>query len=136
MYVINNYYYDHDLWYTANSRLILTPDTVHSCPGETVTFTCAVSDGDRLYWEVDYSDPSWSDVSTLRYSVTDNQGKIIPHTNNVGHTFKFNLTDNTHLTSTATTAVVQEMYGTKIYCRDAVKNQANAVIYDSGMNLK
>ena len=93
-----------------------------------MTFTCAVTDRDRLYWEVDYSDSSWSDVSTLRYSVTDNLGKIIPHTNNVGHTFKFNLTDNTHLTSTATTTVVQEMNGTKVYCRDAVNNRADAVI--------
>ena len=94
-----------------------------------MTITCALTNGDRLYWEVDYSDPSWSDVSTQRYSVTDNQGKIIPHTNNVGHTIQFNLTDNTHLTSTATTTVVQEMNGTIIYCRDEVNNRANAVIY-------
>ena len=107
----------------------LTPDIVHPCPGETVTLTCVVTDGDRLYWEVDYSDSSWSDVSTQRYSVTDNQGKIIPYTNNVGHTIKFNLTDNTHLTSTASTTVVREMNGTRIYCRDAVNNGANAVIY-------
>ena len=101
-----------------------------------MTFTCAVTNGDRLYWEVDYSDPGWSDVSTLRYSVTDNQGKIIPHTNNVGHTIKFNLTDNTDLTSTATTTVVQGMNGTRIYCRDTANTQANAVIYVSGMNLQ
>ena len=71
-----------------------------------MTFTCVVTNGDRLYWEVDYSDAEWSDVLTQRYSVTDNQGKSFTHKNYVGHIFKFNLTDNTHLTSTATTTVV------------------------------
>ena len=94
-----------------------------------MTFTCVVTNGDRLYWEVDYSDPSWSDVSTQRYSVNNSLGIIIPHTNNVGHIFKFNLTDSTHLTSTATTTVVQEMNGTKVYCRDEANYRVNAVIY-------
>ena len=113
----------------------LTPKETYSCPGETVTFTCAVTNGDRLYWRIDYFDPSFSDVSRQRYLATDKQGDTKRVTNNVGYTFVFNLTSNSPLISTTTTNVSHQLSGTQVYCEDIVSAQAASVIHVvEGMN--
>ena len=50
-------------------------------------------------------------------------------TNNVSHTFVFNLTSNSPLTSTATTTVSHQLSETQVYCEDTVPNLAVSVIH-------
>ena len=107
----------------------LTPKVTYSCPGERVTFTCVVTSGDRLYWEVDYFDPSFSDVSKQRYLEKDKKGDPMMVTNNVGHTFVFNLTSNSPLTSTASTTVSHQLSETQVHCEDKLSNLAVSVIH-------
>ena len=94
-----------------------------------MTFTCNVTNGDRLYWEVDYADSSYSDVSRQRYLATDQPGREISVTNNVGHRFDFTLTSNSPLTSIATTTVSNQLSGTQIVCKDQALIQAASVIH-------
>ena len=96
-----------------------------------MTFTCVVtSNGDKLYWEVDYANSSYSNVSRQRYVyfTTDQQGRAISVTNNVEHTFEFTLTSNSPLTSTATTTVSNQLSGTQILCVDQALSHAASVV--------
>ena len=94
-----------------------------------MTFTCNVTDGDRLYWEVDYADSSYSDVSRQRYLATDQPGREISVINNAGHRFDFTLTANSPLTSIATTTVSNQLSGTQVVCEDQFSIQAASVIH-------
>ena len=94
-----------------------------------MTFTCNVTDGDRLYWEVDYANSSYSDVSRQRYLATDQPGREVSVTNNAGHRFNFTLTANSPLTSIATTTVSNQLSGTQVVCEDRASIQAASVIH-------
>ena len=108
--------------------LTLTPEAAYSCLGERVIFTCVVNIGDKMKWNVEYSDPSWTDIRQRISSSTNEPGIPILAVNNVGHRFEFTLTSRSPLTSTATTNITSELSGTLVYCVDETSVQATSEI--------
>ena len=107
----------------------LNPEVVYSCPGEIVTFTCMVTNGDRLSWEVDIIDSSQSDINRRRFSTDDHPGHEISARTNQGHKFLFTLISISPLTSNATTTMASYLGGTKVHCRNAAMARATSVIH-------
>ena len=114
------------LWahFSGYCSLILTPEISHSCSGEEVTFMCIVTNGDKIYWEVNYSNAAWSDVSSVRFTENDGQGATTSRRNNVDHTFSFTLLSTSPLSSTASTTAVTQLNGTRVLCRGSTSAHA------------
>ena len=112
--------------YNCAGSVTLTPEISHSCSGEEVTFMCVVTNGDKIYWEVEYSNTAWSDVSPVRFTENDGQGATTSRRNNVGHTFDFTLVSTTPLSSTTNTTVVPLLNGTRVLCRSRRSTSAHA----------
>ena len=113
-------------WFNFAGSPFLTPEAVYCCPGERVTFTCVVNTGNKLYWDVDYSDPSLPDIHGQRYLATEDQ----PGRRKYGNSFEFNLTSNSPtLISTAFTTVQQQLDGTRVHCTDAASLQKTSMIH-------
>ena len=104
----------------------LNPVTSHSCSGDELTFMCVVTNGDMIYWEVNYSNAAWSDVSTVRFTENDGQGATTSRRNNVDHTFNFTLVSTSPLLSTASTTVIPLLNGTRVICRESTSAHATS----------
>ena len=113
--------------YVTTGFLQLTPEVVYSCPGERVTFSCVVTTGSELFWEVDYV--YLSDSSKQRFLASDQPGRTIYLLNSEGHVFEFTLVSTSPLTSNATTIMVSELNGTLVYCEDATSAKTTSAIY-------
>ena len=94
--------YTMSCWFNFAGSPFLTPEAVYCCPGERVTITCVVNTGNKLYWDVDYSDPSLPGIHRQRYLATEDQPGLRKH----GNIFEFNLTSNSpSLISTTSTTI-------------------------------
>lgn len=110
---------------------ILTPTAGYSCPGERVTFNCVVQNGHYLYWDVDFSDPAFSNIDNQRFTTSDGLGSHRSIGYASGHTFEFNLTSNSPgaLISTASTTTERWLEGTRVICRGKNSVQNASVIH-------
>ena len=108
---------------------ILTPEGEFFCPGDKKTFSCVVTYGDRLYWEVDLMHPTYSNIGKKRFSTTDQPGSTIHTTNNIGHTFHFTLISTLPFNSTVNTIAAPYLNGAQIKCEDTSSVQATVVVY-------
>ena len=96
-----------------------------------MTFSCVVQNGHYLYWDVEFSDPAFSNINRQRFLTSDGLGNYRPIGYAHGHTFEFNLTSNLlgTLNSTATTIAEPRLEGTRVSCQDINSVQKTSVIH-------
>lgn len=110
---------------------LLTPTAGYSCPGERVTFNCVVTNGNYLYWDMEFSDPELANIDRQRFLTSHPLGITRSIGYAPGHTFELNLTSNSlgALTSTASTIAEKRLEGTRVSCQDINSLRNTSVIH-------
>ena len=84
--------------------------------------------GNKLYWDVDYADPSFSDIIGKVFRTTDSPGRQISSVNNAGQSFQFTLISTSPLTSNASTVNSRQLSGTQVRCENTLSHSSTSEI--------
>jgi hypothetical protein len=91
----------------------------YTCPGTEVVFTCVVNTT-ILSWDIEFL--SGSVIDRVAFLPNDPVGYLLRASNRdqLEIWYDFNLTSKSPLTSTMTTIVSADLYGSTLSCRDGV----------------
>ena len=96
-------------------------NTISSCLGSEVIFTCTVNQTDTIQWEIDFL--TIPDINRVGYFQNDPVGQRLQAFSE-DIVINFNLTSKSPLTSTMTTIASPDLYGAKVSCLDGLSSEA------------